>query len=135
MILSEIGPDAIMENFSELGLRDIDKNYDWAGDVRRRCPDINLADTLNFIQQARELCVVNDENATNCVVDYQSLNDNQMRIFKRIESHYSTLITDSGHVEPLRLIVMGTARIGKSYLINMIRDRLREIARNHNIEA
>ena len=34
MILSEMRPDAIMENSSDLGLRDIDRNYDWVGNVR-----------------------------------------------------------------------------------------------------
>jgi hypothetical protein len=58
-----------------------------------------------------------------------------MRIFKRIEFHYETLITDPGNVELLRLIVMGTAGTRKSYLINMIRDRLREIARNHKTNS
>ena len=120
MILSEMGPDAILDDSLDLGLRSIDQNYDWAGDVRRRCPDINLADAPNFIQQARELGILNEGNATNHAVNSLTLNDNQMRVFKRIESHYRNLISDSGHVEPLRLIIMGTAGTGKSYLINMI---------------
>jgi hypothetical protein len=40
MILSEMRPDAIV-----LGLRDIDKNYDLVGDVRRRYTNIDLADS------------------------------------------------------------------------------------------
>ncbi len=58
-----------------------------------------------------------------------------MRIFKRIESHYETLITDPNNVEPLRLIIMETTRTGKSYLINMIRDHLWKIARNHKVNS
>ena len=58
-----------------------------------------------------------------------------MRIFKRIESHYETLITDPNNVEPLRLIVMGTAGTGKSYLINMIRDHLWKITRNRKVNS
>jgi hypothetical protein len=46
-----------------------------------------------------------------------------MKIFKRIESHYSTLIMNFEYVEPLKLIVIETAGISKSYLINMIWDR------------
>src|SRR2546430_9662888 len=88
--------------------------------VRRRYPDLDLEDTPNFIKQACELGIVNDENVTNCAVDCQTLNTNQMRIFKRIESHYETLITDPAQLDPLRLVVMGTAGTGKSYLINMI---------------
>ncbi len=123
MILSEMRSDAIM-NSSGLGLRNIDQNYDWADDVRWCYPDINLADTFNFIQQACEVSIVNDKNATNRAVNYQTLNANQMRIFKRIKSHYKTLITNLGNIEPLRLIVIGIARMRKSYLINMIRDCL-----------
>ena len=43
-------PDAIIENSSDLGLCNIDQNYDWAGDIRRRCLDLNLANIPNFIQ-------------------------------------------------------------------------------------
>ena len=138
MILSEMRPDTIMANSSDLGSREIDQNYDWIGEVRLRYPDLNLADTANFIQQNRELGelgITDDENTANCAVNWQSLNANQMRIFKRIESHYESLLTDPAHVEPLQLIVMGTAGTGKSFLINVIRERLREIARNNNIEA
>jgi len=131
MILSEMRPDAIPEYSSDLGLRDID-HYDWAGDVRLHHPNLDLDATPNFIQQARESGHVN-ENATNCVVGCQTLNANQMRIFKQIESHYETLLTDPAHVEPLDLVVMGTAGTEKSFLINMIRDHLQEIARNHSI--
>ena len=102
MILSEMRPDVIPEYSSDLGLRDIDC-YNWAGDVRLHHPDLDLDITPNFIQQARESGHVN-ENATNCVVDCQTLNANQMRIFKQIESHYETLLTDSAHVKPSILL-------------------------------
>src|SRR5437660_481527 len=58
-----------------------------------------------------------------------------MKVFKRIESHYSDLITNSTHHEPLRLIVMGTAGTGKLYLINMIHIHLYEIAGSHDVNA
>src|SRR5204862_79856 len=92
-------------------------------------------DTSDFIRQARELGLVNDDTVSNHLMDYQTLNKKQMKVFKRIESHYSDLITNSTHHEPLRLIVMGTAGTGKSYLINMIRIRLCEIARSHDVNA
>src|SRR5439155_1088008 len=53
----------------------------------------------------------------------------------RIESHYSDLITNPTHHKLLRLIVMGTVGMGKSYLINMIRIHLCEIARSHDVNA
>lgn len=49
-----------------------------------------------------------------------------------MESHYTNLLNDSEFVDPLRLIVLGTTGTGKSYLIQMIQDRLYEIARDHN---
>ena len=52
-------------------------------------------------------------------MDYQSLNDNQKMVFKRIESHYQNVL--AGHQdEPLKIIVMGTAGTGKTYLIDAI---------------
>lgn len=121
----------LISKSSELELHDTDRNHDWAGDIRQHYSNLNIADLPNFIQQA----VVNDENANNCGVNCQSMNDNQKRIFKRIESHYRTLTTHPEHVEPLRLIVMRTTGMGKSYLINIIRDQLHKIERNHNINA
>ena len=57
-------------------------------------------------------------------IDNQSLNENQKKVFKRIESHYNDIL-GSNQVEPLRIIVMGTAGTGKSYLIGTIHERLR----------
>lgn len=53
-----------------------------------------------------------------------------MIIFKRIEAHYITSIADPSQVESLKIIIMGTAGTGKSHLIQAIRCRLLEIARN-----
>jgi len=47
-------------------------------------------------------------------------------VFERIESHYKSIL--AGYcVELLRIIVMGTARTGKTYLIKGIRGRLHEL--------
>ncbi|CAG8683860.1 9357_t:CDS:1, partial [Cetraspora pellucida] len=59
----------------------------------------------------------------------------QLAIFKRIESHYSDLIVNPSQVEPLRLIIMGTAGTGKSHLIKIIRDCLQEMARIYNVNT
>ena len=50
MILSEMRPNAIIENASTLDFRDINVNHDWVGDVRRRCSYLDLADTSDFIR-------------------------------------------------------------------------------------
>jgi len=75
MILSEMRPGAMFEISSDLGSRDIDKNYDWVSDLRLRYPDLDLAIISNFIQQARESTNF-DVNFPNHVVDPQSLNEN-----------------------------------------------------------
>ncbi|GBB91785.1 hypothetical protein RclHR1_19170003 [Rhizophagus clarus] len=70
-------------------------------------------------------CRINAEKE-NIIVDYQMLNSNQKIIFKRIESHYNDVL--NGHqIDPLRIIVMGTAGTGKTYLIKAIRGRLQEM--------
>ncbi len=136
MVLSEMRPGADVDISSDLGTCDIDQNYDWFSDVRRSYPNLNLSDISNFIQQARNIGLDDDERLdTTYTVDCQKLNDKQLTIFCRIESHYVDLLTEPGQIEPLRLIVMGTAGTGKSYLIKMIRDRLWEIARDHNVDT
>ena len=119
MILSEMGPDTAIEVSSDLGSRDFDQDFDWIGDVRRRYPNLDLS--ADFIQQARNIGLDdNDRLDTTPVVDCQTLNVKQLMIFRRIESHYIELLINSARVEPLRLILMGTAGTGKSYLIKMI---------------
>jgi DNA replication protein DnaC len=63
------------------------------------------------------------------IVDYNSLNEKQQIIFKRIKSHYHDMLTRS-QTGPLRIIVMGTVGTGKSYLIMAIRNMLREMTGN-----
>ena len=49
MILSEMSPGAEFDISSDLGFRDIDQNYDWFGDLRIRCPDLDLTVIPDFI--------------------------------------------------------------------------------------
>ncbi|GBC16459.2 ATP-dependent DNA helicase pfh1-like isoform X1 [Rhizophagus irregularis DAOM 181602=DAOM 197198] len=55
-------------------------------------------------------------------IDLRTLSEKQRLIRERVES-----------IAPLRIIVMGTAGTGKSYLINAIRGRLYEIVKEHNL--
>ncbi|GBC03495.1 hypothetical protein RclHR1_05150005 [Rhizophagus clarus] len=133
MILSEMRPDAEFEIASDLGFRDVDRNYDWIADLKMRCPDLDLAAIPNFIQQACVFTNLNIASLPNCAVDPQSLNEKQMLVYRRIESHYANLLTDQECIDPLRLIVLGTAGTGKSYLIKMIQDQLCKIGRDHDV--
>lgn len=128
MLLAEMSPNTIIDNNSDLGSREIDKNYDWVDDFRRRHPNLNLADVSTFLQRLRDEDTINTENLVINAVDFQMLNNKQMKIFKRIEVHYIALTADPNYFEPLRIIIMGTAGTGKSYLIQAIRCRLLEIA-------
>jgi len=72
----------------------------------------------------------NTNNAeTDNSVDYENLNENQKKVFNRIETHYDNILTGRP-VEPLRIIVMGIAGTRKSYLIRAIHKRLCEIERS-----
>ncbi|CAG8808689.1 4569_t:CDS:1, partial [Racocetra persica] len=50
MFLSEMGQNVIFDNSSDLGLCNIDRNFNWTDDVRQHYPDFNLDNTTTFIQ-------------------------------------------------------------------------------------
>ncbi|CAG8650540.1 20725_t:CDS:2 [Cetraspora pellucida] len=108
-----MGPNTIVDSSSGLGLSNTDRNYNW---------------------QVHSKEALNAENSDIHTIDYQTLNENQMKIFKRLETHYNNIIID-GNIEPLRIIIMGTAGTGKSYLINAIRQLLQEIATRNGVES
>ncbi|GES94679.1 hypothetical protein RCL_jg22685.t1 [Rhizophagus clarus] len=77
--------------------------------------DTELVDIDMFVSRN---CRINAEKE-NIIVDYQTLNGNQKIIFKQIESYYNDVL--NGHqIDPLRIIVIGTAGTGKTYLIKAI---------------
>jgi predicted GTPase len=53
------------------------------------------------------------------IVNYDSLNEKQEMIFKKIKLHYHNMFTNL-QTEPLRIIIIGIAETGKSYLIMAI---------------
>ncbi|EXX67911.1 Pif1p [Rhizophagus irregularis DAOM 197198w] len=83
---------------------------------------MNLVDINTFLSRNPK---IGEEK--NVLMDYQTLNVNQKIVFERIESHYHNMF-EGRQDEPLRIIVMGTAGTGKTYLIEAIRCRLREMA-------
>jgi len=74
-------------------------------------------------------------SAKNLNVNYRTLNDKQMTIFKQIELYYNDFVTKYNQVELLKIIIIGMAETGKSYLINAIRIRFQEMAMNNGIET
>ena len=131
MILAEMGPNATIERSSDLGNRDMDRNHDWLNDGKQHYDDSDLAGANNFLQQATEYERDNEGNDSHFVdiVDYDSLNEKQQIIFKRIKSHYHNTLTNP-QTEPLRIVIIGTAGTGKSYLIMAIRKMLHEMVRH-----
>ncbi|EXX58457.1 Pif1p [Rhizophagus irregularis DAOM 197198w] len=122
MLLAEMGPSPSFDCSSNLGSRDMDRNYDWINDPRQRYSDVDLADADTFVNRISRI----DDEEENIIVDYQMLNNNQKILFRRIESHYHDALAGR-KVEPLRIIVMGTAGTRKTYLIKAIRCRLQEM--------
>ncbi|EXX58670.1 uncharacterized protein LOC114530801 [Rhizophagus irregularis DAOM 181602=DAOM 197198] len=115
MFLAEMGLNPSFNCSSDLGSRDMDRNHDWINDPRQRYNDTDLRDIDTFISSDSRIST-EEENLT---VDYQTLNDNQKKVFNRIESHYHDVLVEH-QVEPLRIIVMETAGTGKTYLIEAI---------------
>ena len=125
MLLAEMGPNAIIDFSSDLGSRDMDRSHDWINDSRQRYSNTDLMEADTFVNRV-SINEQRNELVTD-TVDLQTLNEKQKLVFRRIESHYDDML--KGHqVGPLRTIVMGTAGTGKTYLINAIRGRLREMA-------
>ncbi|RHZ78599.1 hypothetical protein Glove_159g42 [Diversispora epigaea] len=122
-----MGPGANIDNSSDLGSHDMDRNHDWINDAKQRYSNDDLASAETFMHQASSSNRI-EENDNYCdIMDYQSLNEKQMTVFKRIELHYQNMLAEHQE-EPLRIIIMGTAGTGKSYLIKAIKCRLNEMA-------
>ena len=124
MLLAEMGPNAIIDSSSDLGSREMDRSHDWINDTRKRYSNTDLMEADTFVSR-----VSTDWQGNELVtetLDYQTLNEKQKLVFKRIESHYDDMLKDN-QTEPLRIIVMGTTRTEKTYLINAIRSRLHEM--------
>src|SRR3954452_2572221 len=124
MILAEMSSDAVINCSFDLGSREMDQNYDWINDARQQFSDTDIMNANIFLKRAS---VNEQENVRESItVDYETLNEKQKIVFKRVESHHSDILAGN-QVEPLRIIIMGTAGTGKTYLINAIRNRLREM--------
>ncbi|CAG8841028.1 22998_t:CDS:1, partial [Racocetra persica] len=91
-----------------LGLSDTDQNHNWFQDVRLHHPDLSLNDVKIFVHQFCNKEINNVKISYSKTTDYQTLNKKQMKILKRIESHYNVIITGD-QIEPLKIIVMRTA--------------------------
>ena len=107
----------------------MDRNHDWINEGKQRYSNDNLVEVDTFVSRNSSEGQGNMEGNEEIYVDYQTLNEKQWNVFKRIEDHYSNKL--AGHsVEVLRIIVMGTAGTGKTYLIKGIQNRLREMTEN-----
>src|SRR5688572_24311285 len=92
MLLAEMGPNAIIEKYSDLGSREIDKNYNWVGDVRQRHPSTDFANVTTFLQQVRDENTLDSESISS--VDFETLNEKQKAIYNRIKEHYLAVIKE-----------------------------------------
>ncbi|GES78967.1 ATP-dependent DNA helicase Pif1-like [Rhizophagus clarus] len=100
--------------------------YDWMCLAEMEASDF-IRNALNKDQKNNDRCDNRD------LVDFQTLNVKQNSVLKQIELHYNNILMGK-EVEALRMIIMGTAGTGKSYLIRVIREKLQTIARSgHNL--
>ncbi|CAG8469927.1 3415_t:CDS:2, partial [Cetraspora pellucida] len=117
-----------------LGECSMDINHVWTGSYEA-FP--NLSEAASFLEQAKrdqiETAFYNNSDET--FIDPATLNKKQKEIYDYVISYYSTVLTSSTDqpIEPLCAIVMGTAGTGKSYVIKAIRNRMIELAQEHNI--
>ncbi|CAB4427786.1 unnamed protein product [Rhizophagus irregularis] len=127
MRLAEMEPKAIIHCASDLGSRDIDRNHDWITDAQQNYSNNDIASVDEFIKNASNSGILDGREVDIDSIDYRKLNENQKKIFTRIESHYNDILNGK-KVKALRIMIMGTAGTGKSYLIKMIRQKLHEMA-------
>jgi ATP-dependent DNA helicase PIF1 len=131
MHLAEMGPNARIRNDSDLGSRDMDRNHNWTNEAQQHYSNDDLANVQDFVQQASNDSgnkdIGSEDESTEC--NYQNLNEKQKLIFERIEAHYHNIMSGQ-QVDALRILIMGTAGTGKSYLIKAIRQRLRTMSSN-----
>ncbi|CAG8522608.1 20737_t:CDS:2, partial [Racocetra persica] len=133
---AEMDPNANIVNSSELRSHIIDINYDWCSKTMKCYSDSEIRNAGTFVQLASNSIIL-EENATD-TIDFQTLNTNQNAAFNRIEAYYWSIL--EGHqTEPLRIIIIETTEIGKSYFIKAIRCllhmmRLNQAFSKHNNE-
>lgn len=119
MVLSDMMPSR--PNLPEFSTRDLDRDHDWVSESMLRYPEMEEAES--FLQQAIGNSNITQVRNVSANIDRSTLNEKQRLIFERIESHYIAVVSNQP-IEPLRMIIMGTAGTGKSYLINIIREKL-----------
>jgi len=122
MRLAEMGPRTTITCSSDLESQDMDRNYDWINETQKRYSFDDIEKTRDFVNEASNNDT-NDLGNDDDSVNYEDLNEQQKIIFTRIESHYNSIL-EGNLIEPLRIVIMGTAGTGKSYLIKAIRKRL-----------
>ncbi|PKK66701.1 hypothetical protein RhiirC2_714660 [Rhizophagus irregularis] len=108
MQLAEMGLKAIIHCASDLSFRDMDQNHDWITDAQQNYSNNNIASVNEFIKNALNSGILDGREVDIDSIDYQKLNENQKKIFMRIESHYNDIFNGK-KVKVLRIMIMGTA--------------------------
>ncbi|XP_059070522.1 uncharacterized protein LOC131040138 [Cryptomeria japonica] len=121
-ILSRLHHGQIMEvlEIDMLGRRDIDRQTGWCQEFQG---EQYTNEATNFINIMRNSGCLIHGDIPQCV-DYGNLSDKQNKVVNIIMSHYHTY----QNVSPLYMIIQGTTRTGKSYLIGTISQTLQNAA-------
>jgi PIF1-like helicase len=115
----------------DLGLRDLDKDYDWIGNSSNDLEVLTSA-TKWLTDQVKES--PNDDVQALPDVHYSQLKGEQRKVFLQVMAYFKKIRSnDTPKPPPLRINIDGTAGTGKSFLIWTITHALREMYSNEMV--
>ncbi|CAG8668017.1 15339_t:CDS:2 [Cetraspora pellucida] len=95
MLLAEMGPNSIIEDSCNLGSHNMDLNHRWVDDARQCYSYTDLVNIDTFIHQASSNTQIEgNEISDTDSIDPNTLNENQMKVFKRIKSHHNSVLAE-----------------------------------------
>ena len=88
------GPNTRIKSYSDLGSRDMDRNYNWINEAQNHYSNNDIANAQEFVHQSsNNNSIIDIGGEVDSSIDYQSLNEKQKSVFARIETHYNNIIS------------------------------------------
>jgi len=81
MHLAGMRPNLNIKCIFNIGIRDIDQNYDWINSLKQYYSIANLANIDDFMNQASNHLRNNVREKETELIKYQNLNENQKKVF------------------------------------------------------
>ncbi|KAG6824709.1 hypothetical protein H0H93_001629, partial [Arthromyces matolae] len=119
---------AVESSLPNLGLRDMDIEYDW----HHNAPSADIIHEASRWLAGQVKESPNDDVQVLPEVDYANLKAEQRDVFLQVMAYFKKMNVDDGTLKPppLRINVDGTAGTGKSFLIWAITTALRQMFRH-----